>query len=470
MTAVARASVSADGVLLSADNDVLDLQHAAGGDLGGPLLLPALARVARLSLRLGQPIERAVVLGDVASDISAHARVFPTGDIARVELIDWQKREVVALDAAPPAPLPQRVVPPGMVRWASDVRLRLVHVDADPAWGLGETRWLGRSLAELFHLLPDRHGALPLLVALSRQADMRQQPVSLAAGPAAGALLSLDAKAMWEDEQFVGFTGAAAPVGFGQLPADVSAPSAAAAPLGAGGGTDLLGQLDARSFALRIDGALRRPLGRIIANAETIAGQREGPVRSEYAGYASDIALAGRHLLDLVDDLADLQAVDREGFTTAREPVDLADLARRAAGLLAMKAEDRGQRIDPPHANETAPAIGEFRRVLQILLNLIGNAIRYAPENSAIWLRVEADKANARVTVADQGPGIPLEQQDRLFEKFERLGRTDAAGSGLGLYISRRLARAMGGELTVDSGAGQGARFTLTLPRAPTSG
>ena len=108
--------------------------------------------------------------------------------------------------------------------------------------------------------------------------------------------------------------------------------------------------------------------------------------------------------------------------------------------------------------------------MLQILLNLIGNAIRYAPENSAIWLRVEADKANARVTVADQGPGIPLEQQDRLFEKFERLGRTDAAGSGLGLYISRRLARAMGGELTVDSGAGQGARFTLTLPRAPTSG
>lgn len=465
MTAAARASVSADGRLLSADADVLALQQAAGGTLGGPLLLPALARVAHLALRLGQPIERAVVLADEDHDITAHARVFPERELARIDLIDWQRTRAAPVADVPPPPLPQRVVPPGVVRWASDVRLRLVHVEADAAWGLDDHRWLGRSLAELFHLLPDRDGAMPLLVALSRQEDMKDQPASLAAGAASGTLVAIEARAMWDGAEFVGFSGCGAPVGFGQLPADVASRAASPVPLRAGGGSDLLGQLDARSFALRIDGALRRPLGRIIANAETIAGQRQGPVRSEYASYASDIALAGRHLLDLVDDLADLQAVDREGFTTAQEPVDLADVARRAAGLLAMKAKERGQRLDAPHSSESAPAVGEFRRVLQILLNLIGNAIHYSPEGSAIWLRVDQDDDRACVTVADQGPGISEADQARLFQKFERLGRTDAGGSGLGLYISCRLAQAMGGSLTVDSAEGQGARFTLALPR-----
>jgi len=74
------------------------------------------------------------------------------------------------------------------------------------------------------------------------------------------------------------------------------------------------------------------------------------------------------------------------------------------------------------------------------------------------------------VIIADQGPGMDAEQQARLFEKFERLGRSGDGGSGLGLYISRRLARAMGGELSVESAAGQGARFILELPGGETGG
>jgi signal transduction histidine kinase len=111
------------------------------------------------------------------------------------------------------------------------------------------------------------------------------------------------------------------------------------------------------------------------------------------------------------------------------------------------------------------PAIAEFRRVLQILLNLVGNAIRYSPPESQVWLRLEGFGARARVIVADQGPGMSAEQQARVFDKYERLGRSsEDGGSGLGLYISRRLARAMGGELTVESAPGQGARFVLDLP------
>jgi anti-sigma regulatory factor (Ser/Thr protein kinase) len=210
---------------------------------------------------------------------------------------------------------------------------------------------------------------------------------------------------------------------------------------------------------------LRQPIARIIANAETIRTRMAGPLAEEYAAYAADIAAAGQHLLSLVEDLADLEVVESDEFNTAPDRIDLADVARRAAGILAVRAAERGITIDAPRQGEHLPAIAEFRRVLQVLLNLVGNAIRYSPENSQIWIRLEDAGARARLIVADQGPGLSDEQQARVFEKFERLGRSgEDGGSGLGLYISRRLARAMGGELTVESAPGQGARFVLEVP------
>jgi signal transduction histidine kinase len=164
------------------------------------------------------------------------------------------------------------------------------------------------------------------------------------------------------------------------------------------------------------------------------------------------------------DDLTTLELVEDEEFSPAPDKIDLADVARRAVGILGVRARERGITVDAPEDGETAPAIGEFRRVLQILLNLLGNAIRYTPEGSEVRLRVEQDGARARVIVADQGEGLDEAQQERVFRKFERLGRSGDGGSGLGLYISRRLAEAMGGTLTVESARGQGARFILELP------
>jgi signal transduction histidine kinase len=190
-----------------------------------------------------------------------------------------------------------------------------------------------------------------------------------------------------------------------------------------------------------------------------------GPLAEEYSNYAADIATAGQHLLGLIDDLSDLEAVEAEDFSTAPDRIDVADVARRAAGILGVRARERGIVVDAPRAGETLPAVGEFRRVLQVLLNLLGNAIRYSPANSQVWIRLgESENGRARVIVADQGPGLDTAQQARIFDKFERLGRSGDGGSGLGLYISRRLARAMGGELSVESAPGQGARFILELP------
>lgn len=209
---------------------------------------------------------------------------------------------------------------------------------------------------------------------------------------------------------------------------------------------------------------LRQPVSRIIANAEAIRAQLAGPLAEEYSNYARDITSAGEHLLSLVDDMTTLEMVEGEALDLAIEPIDLAAIARRAAGILRVRASERRISIDMPKEGEQAPAIGEFGRVLQVLFNLLDNAIRYSPEGSQIWLRVESGVGSSRVTVADQGGGLDEGQQKRIFEKFERLGRSSDGGSGLGLYISRRLAEAMGGSLTVESDKGQGARFTLELP------
>jgi signal transduction histidine kinase len=99
-----------------------------------------------------------------------------------------------------------------------------------------------------------------------------------------------------------------------------------------------------------------------------------------------------------------------------------------------------------------------------VLVNLIGNAVRYSPAGSTVWVRCGREGEGACVIVADQGKGIAPEDQARIFDKFARVDPSEPGGSGLGLYISRRLARAMGGDIVVDSAPGEGARFVLTLP------
>src|SRR5690606_14013262 len=156
----------------------------------------------------------------------------------------------------------------------------------------------------------------------------------------------------------------------------------------------------------RLDRALRTPLNRIIANADSISARIDGPLQDDYAEYASDIADAGRHHMSLVDDLADLSAVEREDFAIESEPLELADLARRAAGLLGVRGSAARVLIDKPEGHEELPVMGEFRRVLQILVNLIGNAVRYSPAGGVVWVRLEREAGFGCLIVADQGKGI----------------------------------------------------------------
>lgn len=425
---VMRARLDRDGRLLEADQGLLLLNARAGGAIGEPLAVRPVATVARLAGRLGVLIARRVRIADAAADLELWVRAEPDADGVALAVPEWRE--------LPPAH-PAFDDEPGLdPRWEVDAALRLVGLPADAGvrFGVEPVALLGRPITGFVALIESEDGDLPILAAAAARTRFTGQrarvrgsgrPVTLAGWPRIA-----------PDGAFAGFAGTIE-AGRGGIGADP-----------------------------RIEPALRAPLGRIVAAADAMHAQEGGPLSSAYMGYAADIASAGRHLLALVDDLADVQAIERPDFQPAADALDLADVARRAAGLLGVRAADAGVRIDAPALDEVLPAFGEFRRALQVMVNLVTNAVRYSPEGGVVWLRADRDGPHAAVVVADQGKGIAIDDQERIFGKFERVDRTEPGGSGIGLYVARRLARAMGGDLTVDSAPGQGARFRFWLPSA----
>lgn len=434
------ARVDREGRLVNAGGPLLALHQDLGGGIDGELAIPPLLDLARHSMRLGMRLSRPVTAAGASALIDLWCECVPDAEGVTLIVTRWQERPLPD-GGDTPAPGPDLPADPLAAHIRIDRLGRILRFDPPEGYALTDAH-------ETFLLKP--------LSAVLLAADGEASDGSALQD---GQLVTLTG----DDRQWIASIQCE-PGTSGKLLTLTEAPAlpdpAAPTPLPPLFDSERLAHL----FGTRIGPALRQPIGRIIANAETIGGRLEGPLRADYAGYASDIASAGRHLLALVDDLADLEAIEASGFSAAREPVDLADLSRRAAGLLALKAADRKIRIDKPAEDEALPAIGEFRRVLQVLLNLLGNAINYAPDGSMIWLRLDDGPGWASVTVADQGPGLSAEDQQRLFNKWERLGRSGDGGSGLGLYISRRLALAMNGDLTIESAPGQGARFTLVLP------
>jgi signal transduction histidine kinase len=445
-----------EGRLLDAEARLFELNMRAGGTIGAPLAVPQIATLARLSQRLGIAISRNVIAADGEDDLELWVRAEPDQGGVRLEVSGWRLRPGWRAPAGEPERDGDFFRSAADWLWETDASLRItfLSIEAGARYGFDSSAMLGQPLTRLFRLEQDEAGELPILTAVAGQARFDGQKAELRG---TGRMVRLAASPRTDPGgRFAGFVGAAHMLDQA-VPAapKVDAPvPAAAVPFG--GFPD--------SFSQRLDRALRGPLGKIIANADSISAQTEGPLKPDYAEYASDIANAGRHLLGLVDDLVDLQAIERDDFGTLDEEIDLADVARRAAGLLAVRAAQAEVRIDRPAMDEAVPVHGEFRRALQVLVNLIGNAVRYSPPGAMVWIRLERDEERGHVIVADQGKGIAQADQEKIFEKFGRVDPTEPGGSGLGLYIARRLARAMGGDLVVDSAPGQGARFVFSLP------
>ena len=448
---LAVATTDAADQLVSAAEPLAGLQLACGGTLPGAIAIPALYELVAKARGYGLKLARTIRAHDGREMITAWLEVEPSEDGGcEIRVTSWQGRPLATED---PATISAH-------RAAIDRTLAELTAQLDPAQALRSVEFSAPDLAELGAAMQAGIGQ-PWTDFIEIDGATHEQPMHWRLLDGANVKIAGSDRG-WRANLLPQQIPGGSPLGF-ELCLTAETPLAAAPdPVPA---SVVLPSNSQGLVGRDIAPVLRQPIARIIANAETIRTKMAGPLAEEYSQYAADIASAGQHLLALVEDLADLEVVEAEQFNTAPDRIDLADVARRAAGILGVRAQERGITIDAPKLGEHLPAIAEFRRVLQVLLNLVGNAIRYSPDNSQVWIRLEDAGGRARLIVADQGPGLSDAQQFKVFEKFERLGRSgEDGGSGLGLYISRRLARAMGGDLQVESAPGQGARFVLDVP------
>lgn len=435
------------GHLIEADPLLLELHLHAGGINGGPLAIPQIASLARLAQSLGILVSRSVIAAKGAQDVDLWVRAQPEGGGISLKVGGWAMREA-RQPAANDADRNHDFLRAGADwLWETDESLKIIALSpsAERVIGQQPKAVIGRPLTRILKLEEDEEGFLPLVDALAARSSFEDQPARVRNGDAR---MRLSALAVFDSHgRFRGFRGSAAWTSMSDLDAD-----------------DDLAVPDA--FGERLDNALRRPLERILSNAEHIILQADGPLRRDYAQYARDITTAGRHLMALAEDLVDLQAIEQPDFAIMCENIDLEEALTRATALLSGRASAQNVTIERIASPDMLIARGEFRRVVQILVNLIENALRYSPAGGTVRLICEADGELALVIVADHGKGIAPADHQRIFEKFERVDHDEPGGSGIGLYIARLLARAMGGDIKVESGPDAGARFIFSLKKS----
>jgi len=219
-------------------------------------------------------------------------------------------------------------------------------------------------------------------------------------------------------------------------------------------------------FLATLGHEVRTPMTGVLGMSELLLGTR---LDGRQRGYADAIRRAGDHLMRLVNDALDLARIEAGKLELVAQPFDLAAVLDEVGGLVEPMARQRGLRF-LCHIDAQTPRwlLGDAGRVRQILLNLLGNAVKFTEEGSVSLQAAPMASGGVRLVVSDTGPGLNEEQKAHLFRRFEQAdgARTAAryGGSGLGLAICQEMAVAMGGRIELDSRPGQGTDFTVDLP------
>ena len=224
-------------------------------------------------------------------------------------------------------------------------------------------------------------------------------------------------------------------------------------------------------FLAGVSHELRTPLNAIIGFSNVMKGEVIGPIGNErYSGYILDIHSSAVHLLGVVNDLINLSKLDAGALTLDIEAVDLAEEMRRCVPLVTEATHRPVEDVRLPFDRHRCLIAADSQALRQIIINLLSNALRYAPPEAPINVGVEHREEDILLLVEDRGPGFSQEALDRLWQPFTLSGlssRMESSGAGLGLIIVKRLANAMGGDLQITEREGGGARVTVSFRAAP---
>jgi signal transduction histidine kinase len=223
-------------------------------------------------------------------------------------------------------------------------------------------------------------------------------------------------------------------------------------------------------FLAAMSHELRTPLNAIMGYADLLDMGIHGPVTPPQRQALQRIRRSQNHLLGLINDILNYAKLEAGRVEVRREAVPMRFMLADLQEMTEPQTGERGHTVSFHVADENLTAIGDADKVRQILLNLVGNAIKFTGSGGRIRVACEGTADSVRVRVEDNGPGIPADRLDTIFDPFVQVDRTSGRdgqhGVGLGLAISRDLALLMDGDLSVRSEPGRGSVFTLKLPRA----
>jgi signal transduction histidine kinase len=213
---------------------------------------------------------------------------------------------------------------------------------------------------------------------------------------------------------------------------------------------------------------LRNPIGAITSAASFVLEEGPEEVREGTSGRMLNVIHnASRQAMRMIDDLLDVSRIETGPLTVSPVPEPVAPIFEEALEIQRPLARNRGISLDWNPAEPLPRVMVERERILQLLGNLLGNAIKFTPEGGRIEVGASANAQEVLGWVADSGPGIPPDQVPHVFDRFWQASRTDRRGIGLGLAIVQGIAEAHGGRVWVESQPGRGARILFTLPAAP---
>jgi GAF domain-containing protein len=219
-------------------------------------------------------------------------------------------------------------------------------------------------------------------------------------------------------------------------------------------------------FLANMSHELRTPLNAIIGFSEVLSERLFGELNDKQVEYVADIIESGRHLLALINDILDLSKIEAGRMELERGEFQLPGAIDNALTLVREKADRHGIRIERSVDTRLGPIHADERKVKQVLLNLLSNALKFTPDGGRVNVQAAVRDGMAEISVTDTGVGIAPEDQDAVFEEFRQVGASAKRreGTGLGLPISRKFIELHGGKLWLQSTPGAGSTFTFTLP------